>query len=184
MDRMFSRGLPVGGHSLIELLLVLTVLVVVVSLVLPFAARFRHQIQLRQATDRLLAGLNQARAEAIVRGVPVSLCPARSGSRSCGGSYREGWILFTDPDGDAVYDPGEEELLAVAPELPAGFTVSKRDGIREADEGIRYLSDGTAGQSLSHVYCAPPASQLPPRTIVLNHVGRARLAVGEGQCPV
>ena len=48
MDRMFSRAFPVAGYSLTELLLVVAILVVVVSLVLPFAARFRHQIQLRQ----------------------------------------------------------------------------------------------------------------------------------------
>ena len=184
MDGMFrTRGRRLG-FTLLELLLVVAILALTATQVLPGLDRWRDNLHLRTAADQWLSGLNRARSEAVARGVAVSLCPASSGQAGCGNDYSQGWILFTDKPRDGRFEADVDELLDKAPSLPEGFTVTNRSGERIAAEVIRYLPDGSARRSLTHLFCAPSGRSVPPVAVVLNHVGRARLAQGEGQCPV
>ena len=184
MDRMFQTTGRAPGFSLLELLLVLAILTLSATQVLPGMNRWRDSMSLRMAADHWLAGLNRARSEAVARGVAVSLCPASSQQAMCGDDYSRGWFMFTDLARDGHFDAEVDDLLEQAGALPDGFTVSNRAGTRVAGDSIRYLPDGSSRRSLTHLYCAPPGRALPPVAVVLNHVGRARLERGEGQCPV
>lgn len=189
MDRM-SCNRRSRGLTLIELMITLVILVITVSVVSPAMQQLIHGNRLRVETDRLLLAINLARSEAINRNSPVSLCPsamADSGEPVCSGAYTDGWIVFTNPDGDPVVDAPAEEVIRAFEPVPRGYSVTNAAGTRAAGELITYRPDGSSRRSLTLLLCPPPGAQLAPWGVVLNNVGRPRRLRGDiggtGTCP-
>ena len=181
MKRM-SRIPPQGGLTLVELMIALAVIAVVLAVAVPSFARLQGNFQLRSSAHRLVAAINLARTEALQRRQSVGLCPSITGS-DCSGDYSQGWLLFNDTDRDRKFSPVDEELIFRAQGLPAGYTVTNRSGSSLAEEAISYSPDGSARRNQTLLLCAPAARGVEPYAIVLNRVGRARIARGEGTCP-
>ena len=59
----------------------------------------------------LLGDLQLARSQAIKQGQPVTVCVSRDGATCTGGAaWSNGWIVFSDPNGNAAADVGEAVL--------------------------------------------------------------------------
>jgi prepilin-type N-terminal cleavage/methylation domain-containing protein len=175
------------GLTLIELMITLVILGVTVTAATPAMQQLIHGSQLRTVTSRLLDAVNLARSEAVIRNIPVSLCPsnmAMSGQAGCSGRYIDGWIVFNDRNRDGVLDAPDEQIIRAFEGVPPGYTVSNLAGTRAADELITYLPDGSSRRNRSLLVCPPRNYGLEPWSVVLNTVGRARLGKGNGQCPV
>lgn len=185
MDRM-SRKFMYRGLTLVELMITLVILSVTVTLATPAMQQLLHGSRLRTETSRLLDAINLARSEAVFRNTPVSLCPsamAASGLPDCGGELAGGWIVFTNRNRDAVVDAGSDEVLGAFESIPPGYRLTNLAGTRAADDLITYLPDGSSRRNLSLLICPPDSQRAQPWTVVLNTVGRARAARGEGRCP-
>ena len=181
-----SLRYPVGGFTLIEMLIVMVVLATIVSVGTPLMQRQVQSNRLHAETSRFLGAINLARSEAVMRNLPVSICPssmATTGTPECSGTYANGWIVFANADKDRVVDAGTDEVLQVFEGLPQGFQLTNRSGTREAFELINYLPDGTSHSTRTLMFCPPTQSVVQSLSIVLNIVGRARLVEGWGQCP-
>jgi type IV fimbrial biogenesis protein FimT len=190
MDRK-SPCKPVGGFTLIELMMVLVVLAITLSVAIPMFVQLLHTNQLRQEAHRLLETINLARSEAVKRNVPVSICPsdmAVTGEAVCTGTYAGGWIVFSNADKDKVVDAPADQVLQVFGGLPRGYQLTNRSGTRAAFELINYLPDGSSHSNRTLLVCPPPHATTNATTmslsIVINIVGRARLAREWGECPV
>lgn len=181
MKRM-SRIPAQQGLTLVELMITLVVLAVVLEVSAPSFARLKETFQLRSSTHRLVAAINLARTEALERRQSVSLCPSLAGA-VCSGDYSSGWLLFRDTDQNQQFDPATEKLILRSPGLPGGYTVSDRSGASPATEAITYGSDGSAYRNQTLLLCGQSALGVEPYAIVLNLVGRVRVARGEGTCP-
>lgn len=185
MDRK-SLHHPVGGFTLIEMLIVMVVLATILSVGTPLMQRQVHSNRLQAETSRFLGAINLARSEAVMRNVPVSICPstmATTGIPECAGIYADGWIVFSNRDRDKVVDAGADEVLQVFEGLPQGFQLTNRSGNRSAFELLNYLPDGSSHSARTLMFCPPAQSVVQSLSIVLNIVGRARLVEGWGQCP-
>jgi type IV fimbrial biogenesis protein FimT len=144
-----------------------------------------HNNRMRTQASRLLAAINLARSEAVMRNSPVSLCPssmAFSGEPICTGTYADGWIVFSNADKDRVVDAGTDTVLKVFAGLPRGYTLSNRAGTTAAAELINYLPDGSSRRNRTLLLCSPAAVAVQPLSIVINIVGRPRLARDWGEC--
>jgi type IV fimbrial biogenesis protein FimT len=64
------------GHTLIELLLVMSLLAILAGVTVPGFAVLRTDLQLATTADRLLQSAHQARTAALTRGVATRLCLA------------------------------------------------------------------------------------------------------------
>lgn len=182
-----SNTITVKGLTLVELMLVLVVLAIVATASAPAMRGLLQGNQLRLESHRLLAALNLARSEAILRNKPVSLCPspmARTGVAGCSGTYEEGWLVYTNPDRDKVVDTGTDEVIQVFAGMPPGYRLTNRSGTRTAFELINYLPDGTSRSNRTLLFCPPPPVAAPSRSIIINTVGRARLVTGRHPCSV
>lgn len=171
------------GLTLFELLIAIAVLAVSLSTVVPGFADLAHSIRLTRAAAQLVAALNLARSEAILRRSPVSLCPRIADDREppgCGGDYRAGWLVIRDA---AVEEGTAAELLRVFPGPPADYRLSNRAGTRVPDEWLTFYSDGSSRRSLGFLFCPPAGSPVEPLAVVVNNVGRPRLERGGGVCP-
>jgi type IV fimbrial biogenesis protein FimT len=107
------------GFSLIELMMVLAVLAILITVGVP---SFRNLIaDNRQLSEvyAFRATLNNARTEALTQRTFVTVCRSSDGV-SCTGNWNQGYIAFTDFDGNGVLDPngprGDQIIQAKAGE--------------------------------------------------------------------
>lgn len=184
MDRMSLRA-PLAGFTLIELMVVLVILALLLTLGVPAMQQLLQGNRMRAEAHRLLAAINLARSEAVLRNRSVSLCPspmAMTGVAECSGLYAGGWIVFSNVDGDREIDAGSDEVLQVFEGLPPGYKLTNRVGSRELTDLISYLPDGSSRKNRTLLICSPPGARVDPLGIVVNIVGRPRLAKEWGQC--
>ena len=75
-----SRPKKVSGFTLIELMLAIAVLVILLTLAMPSFRTWMQNIQIRNATEAILTGIQRARAEAVGRNTSVSFVMAADSS--------------------------------------------------------------------------------------------------------
>ncbi len=185
MDRMLVVDAE-KGLTLVELMIVLAVLAATLTVGAPSMQAMLHKNRVRTETSRLLTAINLARSEAVMRNQPVSLCPsamASTGEPVCSGVYSGGWIVFSNADKDRVVDAGTDEVLKVFEGLPRGYTLTNRAGTRDALELINYLPDGSSHRNRTLLLCPPAGVSVQALSIVINIVGRPRMARDWGECP-
>lgn len=185
MDRMLHRA-PNSGLTLVELLIVTSIAAIALASSAPALRATVLDNRLERDSKRLFSAINLARSESIMRNVAVSICPsamAWTGNAVCGGTYADGWIVFTNVGKDGAVQADTDAVLRVFEGLPAGYRVTNRRGTRALSTLINYLPDGSAHRNLTLQLCPPDGGPAEPRSIVLNIVGRARLARDWGTCP-
>lgn len=177
----------IRGLTLIELMITLVVLAITALVVTPSMQTLLHGNRLHAEAGRLVTAMNLARSEAVIRNIPVSVCPSHMASSSilaCGGQYADGWIVFTNTNRDAVVDIGDDEVIQAFAAIPGGYSLTNRAGTRIATGLVTFLPDGSTRQNRTLLVCPPPGNAAEPWAVVLNMVGRARVGKGEGQCPL
>jgi type IV fimbrial biogenesis protein FimT len=185
VDRKSLRG-PDRGFTLIEIMIVLVVLATLLSVGTPLMQSQLASSRLRAESSRFLDAINLARSEAVMRNLPVSICPsamATTGIPECSGIYAEGWIVFANTDKDKVVDAGTDEVLRIFEGLPERFQLTNRSGSHDAFKLINYLPDGSSHSTRTFMFCPERHSGVRSLSIVMNIVGRARVVEGWGLCP-
>jgi len=173
------------GFTVIELLVVVTMLGLLLSLALPSFGRLVASIRIRTEAQKLFSAVHLTRSEAIKRNLPVSLCPRSVGvsPNDCSHDYSQGWMMFVNPDRDRRRDL-DEVGVAEGAGLVAGFTVTNRKGNRRADELITYFGDGSSRRNLTLLVCSASYPDADSWSVVLNRIGRPRMARNWGDCPI
>jgi type IV fimbrial biogenesis protein FimT len=92
------------GFSLIELMVVLGVLAILFTVGAPAFSNLIADNRLLSEVYGLRATLNNARTEALTQRTFVTVCRSGDGA-GCNGNWNQGYIAFTDFDGDGVLDP-------------------------------------------------------------------------------
>src|SRR5262245_32466781 len=105
----------VSGVSLLELLIVITIGSILVSVGVPSYRSVTNSNRIAAEVNGLLGDMQYARAEAIRRGQTVSVCASSDGaSYSNATTWQNGWLVFSNPNGDNTVDPGDTVLRAQA----------------------------------------------------------------------
>lgn len=182
MKRISPRRVQ-RGFTLMELMVVVAIAAVLLSLGAPALGRALALQRQRAAVQTLLVAFNLARRQAIVRAEAFTVCPVAAEEGRCGSDYAAGWQVFADRDRNQHRDPEAEVLLRRFGALPAGMAVTNRAGTRIAAEPVTWYPDGTARRTLTLQLCDPRIRSVDAFSLVLNGVGRARIARGEGRCP-
>ena len=176
---------PVTGFSLTVALVVVLVITVMLSASAPSMVLLLQGNQLRADSSRFLRALNLARSEAVMRNQVVSICPspmAATGAAICTGDFEAGWIVFANQDKDKVVDADSDQVLQVFDGVSPGYRLTNRTGLRKAFKLINYLPDGASHSNRTLLFCPPPGGRAESVSIVINIVGRARLAKGRDRC--
>ena len=106
------------GHTLLELLAVLSIAALLMAAALPSLQQVLARQEVRAAAMDLFSAIELTRAQAMARGQRVLLMPAGPG----GMDWRTGWLVFIDRNVNLAFD-GDDELLFRQGPLAAGFTV-------------------------------------------------------------
>jgi len=181
-----------SGFTLIELMITLFIVGVLLAVGVPSLKTFMQGNQLIASTNELLSALHVARSEAIKLNSRVTICESSNGtSCSTTGSWKDGWIVFVDANGDLagtgavcaatgtdcllrVHDGFDDNQLTVSgldnnAAVVSSFTFSSR-GLPKAISG--------AAQSGVFSLCSLDSggSTINSRAVVLSLSGRVRVS--------
>lgn len=191
---MLIRFAPATGITLIELAVVLAIVAVLAVIAAPNLRAFFVDNRLAAAANDFAAALNQARSEAIGRGVPVVMrrCDGAHAETGCAQAaqsrqWSQGWYMFVDDNGDRQRGAGAEALLRVAPPLGGALTLYAS---AKAADAIAFLPSGRidaapngGGPGLGEaifVFChggrISDGGRSRSRAVVVNRAGGVRLA--------
>lgn len=170
------------GFTLIELMITIALAGIILTLAVPsFQDTIRNNRLVSQANE-FVGALHLARSEAIKRGNQVTICKSDNAS-SCGGSgvnWENGWIIFSDLDGDGVADIGtgtcalgEDCIVRIAATLGGGNTLRGNNNIaNRVTFNPRGFSSGFNG---TFTLCDDRGAE-QARGIILSNTGRVRRA--------
>lgn len=165
------------GFTAIEMLVATLIGAVLLGLALPAFAALIQTHRLSGEIYGFATDLQFARAEAVRRGAPVSVCLSADGQRCAeSGDWSEGWIVFTDADGDQAPASAEHVLLQRG-------RWSSSDSLRAHDDTTAYTfsRDGYLlhREANSHVALdTVPPNPATTRCMTLNLAGEQRLRQG------
>ncbi len=164
----------INGYSLIELLIVVSIVGLLVALSAP---SFQDTIESTNTNSQIkvmLTTLNLARSEAIKRGQDVTLCASDDGTDCDINAWSEGWIVFVDNNGDANGAGGSvdggDEIIRVYDSLGAASTLTFTSNLFSYNS----LGFSVNGGTETFLLCPSSGNSANARSIVIGPSGRGR----------
>ncbi|NZA26305.1 GspH/FimT family pseudopilin [Luteimonas sp. SJ-92] len=158
-----------AGFTLIEAMTGLAIVALALAFGLPAFGDALQRHRVATALHLIGADLAMARSSAIAGRADVVVCP-RTAQLRCRNDrdWREGWMVFRDPDGDR--QPDHPEQILRASDAPRG--AARHLGLRSSRHFVRYRPDGRSlGTNFSVAVCSEGG--LAGKVIVSN-LGRVR----------
>jgi type IV fimbrial biogenesis protein FimT len=160
------------GVTLIELVAVMTIVGVLMAVGIPSYKYVTNANRISAEINGLLGDLQFARSEAIKEGQTVSVCVSSNGTTCLANStaWNNGWIVFSDANGDGILQTANGDLLLRAQGTFSGadtFNANNNIGaITFNREGFASVTNGT----LITLH-ASPAAQGSTRCLSVTLVG-------------
>jgi len=188
--RHYGRARGAQGMSLVEIMLTITILAILLAMAAPSVTSIVQNSRIRSQAGDMMANLAIARAEAVKRGVYVSLCPSSNWNvtpPSCTTgalttSWNQGYIVFADANKDGNVDPGDTLIAVVEPfpgsalgTPPNAFTSS---GFTNTPVNVlQFRPSGAANLPANGTFALCDTRSGPwGRTITISPTGRATSA--------
>ncbi|AYF90863.1 prepilin-type N-terminal cleavage/methylation domain-containing protein [Pseudomonas sp. DY-1] len=156
------------GFTLIEALIVLTLVALSISLGVPALSQFIRAQELTSANQALITSFAYARQASVTRRVAVLV-------DNQDGNWSTGWLIYADRNDNGRWDYDDPVLKQVGPQ-PEGLVIKGNSPVRRY---VRYTPMGRtaliggAFQAGTLTLCHANG-QLPVRQLVLNATGRVR----------
>lgn len=188
------------GYTLIELMAVLAIASTLLVVAIPM---FRTQVQnsrMSAAATDLLGTFMFAKAEAIGRRDPVTVCISNENADGCAtnGQWEDGWLTFVESDAngtDGTINSGEQ-IIQIHPALTEGLTVrtlAGETGDDSLENRVTYEPNGRTNLSGTKrlIICNSLGYGVPVRVLIVSMLGKASIlqdadtadTVEEEQCP-
>lgn len=181
---------PQHGLTLLELITALAVIGITAAAAAPAFTNLVKNQRITTAANELLTSLSLARSTAIATRIQSVACPsanATSDAPACGGSWDDGWVVFTDIDGDGDPDPPQETIWEQHPALGGTVVIGAAGNVANR---VRFQPMGTArGFNGTFAICddrgGDAAQRENMREVVVAFAGRIRVmpADGDTACP-
>ena len=162
------------GFTLVELLLVLSILSILLGLSLPNFQAMYAQRQADVVIRKVSKAIQLARMSAIRTGQLVTLCRSDSGVE-CGGQWRDGIIVFSDRNGDRKIN--QDDVLQQFITFP-GINGSLKWRAFQNRQYLQITNQGfTRYQNGNFTYCPNNGDASLARQLIINRTARIRFAI-------
>jgi type IV fimbrial biogenesis protein FimT len=99
------------GFTLTELMVVMGIVAILLGIAIPSYKYLTTSYRMSAELNNLVGDMQFARGEALKEGNAVTACISADGATCTGGgNWAPGWIVFSDPNANAVVDAGERVL--------------------------------------------------------------------------
>ena len=162
------------GLTALELLVTMAIVAILLAAGVPAFKNYGWNLRLKTAMDVLQTDLNLARGRAISHNIQTVICPATD-SHDCSGlsDWQDGWIVFTDLNGDR-HKQDAEPLLKSANAVEFLDISSSR-----SRSYLRFYPNGTApGSNIAILFCDKRGAAYAGKIVVSNS-GRIRMETGD-----
>jgi type IV fimbrial biogenesis protein FimT len=133
------------GFSLVETLVVMTIVVIVVGIAVPSYKYVTNSNRVSAEVNQLLADMQYARSEAVKEGATVTVCPwdsTTNTSPTCltsgATTWNKGWFVFSDLNGDGNFNTGDKVLRSQP-------SFSSSDTFVSSDTAVTFVSFNREG---------------------------------------
>jgi len=162
------------GFTLIELIVTLTVGAILFAVAIPAYKSTMTRNRIETLMSELTRSLNIARSEAIKRGTTVTVCKSAD-QTNCGGTWSNGWIVFSDQNKDGSVDAGDE-LLQAKDTTDQGL--SMKYAAFPSSSYVQFLGTGfTKQQNGTFTACGISNNVKNARAVIIYKTGRARQSI-------
>jgi type IV fimbrial biogenesis protein FimT len=128
------------GFTLVELATVMTIVAILIAIGVPSYRYVTTSNRVSAEVNGLMGDLQFARSEALKEGQTVSVCISSTDGKSCvtgTNSWENGWIVFSDPTGNATVD-GNSTILRVQKQF------SSKDTFQDNIHAVTFNREGFA----------------------------------------
>ena len=132
------------GFTLLELIIIIAIIGIATAFAAPGLSTMISNNRISSNASDFAAALQLAKAEAVARVNPVIVCKKNTGSTGCigDGDWSQGWIVFSDDNGNDGLDVGDEDLLLVHEALHERITFGGNNS--DVDALITFRPSGTS----------------------------------------
>jgi len=157
------------GITVLELMVTMAIVAILLATGVPTFKNYGWNLRMKTAMDALQTDLNLARSRAISHNIQTVICPASNNSDCSGQStWQDGWIVFTDLNGDRQKQDGEPLLKF------AGATEFLEISSSRSRSYLRFYPNGTApGSNISILFCDRRGAEYAG-LIAVSNTGRIR----------
>ncbi|WP_051689401.1 GspH/FimT family pseudopilin [Pelobacter seleniigenes] len=136
-----------GGFTLLELIIAMTVMGILMLTATPPLRSYIRTNHVTAAANDLVGALNYARSEAVSRQINVTVCQSFDLEGCDSSGWEQGWIIFTDENGDANVD-GTDSILRAHNTFTTDISISSAaDAIIYQPTG--FLASPSGGDAIS-----------------------------------
>lgn len=164
------------GFTLLEALVVLTLLGILSALAAPSYSGMRQRHQMQSHAEQFQASLMLARSEALRRQQRVTVC-VRNEADACAmtGSWAQGWVVFVDENNSTTRE-SHETVLQLHGALPAHLSFIGNTTVRhDVSYGPQGRSQRKSGAFQAGTVRLCGNDQTHVWRVVVNAIGKPRL---------
>jgi len=168
-------------------MITLLVVGVVLTVGVPNLSEFTANSRMTSSANDLLSSFQLARSEAARARAPVTICASANSMdpvANCGGTFAQGWIIFTDLNGDIDRSGAGEAVLRAHAASPTGITITPNAGATFFSYAASGLGRGDVGANTAvqtAMICDPRGNIIASggtstaRRLVVTPIGRATI---------
>jgi type IV fimbrial biogenesis protein FimT len=164
-------NLPQQGFTLVELLVVMTIVAILLAMAIPSYNSLAISTTASQYASSMAESALLARAEAIRRNAAVSVCVSADGATCGSGGWEQGWLVSCMSNDHVTCDTSGTSTLVIQYQGPAnsGWKISEASGLAK----LNFDPSGTGATAASMTVCrATPSVGEEQRLVRIGATGR------------
>jgi type IV fimbrial biogenesis protein FimT len=172
-------NLPQQGFTLVELLVVMTIVAILLAMAIPSYNSLAISTTASQYASSMAESALLARAEAIRRNAAVSVCVSADGATCGSGGWEQGWLVSCMTNDHVTCDSSGTNTLVIQYQGAAksGWKISEASGLAK----LNFDPSGTGATAASMTVCrATPTVGEQQRTVHISATGRPTIVKTSG----